>query len=358
MSDSQERLPWKEGYYTDEAFRLILYHIKGDIISRQFISGPFEQKEDPRFPKGTLSYGDFGEADPEVKQKSGLSQYNVEILISMLGASVILKGALSDDGTEFTLIEADRQLRALKWISEKGLMELKNSGDPADALPTHYKLQNPGKKGKLIWISGGPGLGKSTSGLVLARNFGYVYYEADAFMRHLNPYVPLNVEEPSLAATTKQNFLKDVPEQRVEAVANGVESFINSLSGKEYDLEKFCGLYSFLCKDIEREQKRIGGDWVVAQAVPTRTLRNHIRTRLGDNLIFVVLDMSKENQLSRITTRHGNSEKVVSFLSKCYEFFEGAGEDEPRTINVAITKDMTRDDVVKKILLLVNAYNL
>ena len=251
MSKSHECLPWKDGYYTDENYRLILYHIKGDVISRQFISGPLEQKVDPRYPKGTLSYGDFGEADQEVIQKSGLSQYNVEISIPFVGAAVILKATLSEDGADLTFIEADKKLRALKWISEKDLMELKSFGDPADALPTHYKVQHPGKKGKLIWISGAPGLGKSTSGVVLARVL-----------------------------------------------------------------------------------------------------------RLGDNLLFVVLDMSKEDQLSRIKTRHGNSEKVASFLSKCYEFFEGAGEDEPRTIYVVITKDMTRDDVVEKILLLVDAYKL
>ena len=357
MSESCKKLPWKDGYYSDETFRLVLYHIDGNVISRQFISEPLSQKDHPRFSNGTLRYGDFGEADQEVTEKSGLTQYNVQISMPIFGNSVFvdLKATLSDDGENITFIEANKKLRALKWISEKDLIGLKNSGDPADALPTHYEIQNPDKPGKLIWISGGPGLGKSTSGLVLAKKFGYVYYEADAFMSYVNPYVPLNVEEPTLA-TAKQNFLKDVPQERVDAVVNGVESFMNIITGKEYDLAKCCGLYSFLCKDIVREQKRIGGDWVVAQAVPSRKLRDHIRTRLGDNLIFVVLDMSKEDQLSRIKSRHGNSEKAVGFLSKCYDYFEVAGEDEPRAINVVITKDMTRDDVVEKILLLVNAY--
>ena len=42
-------------------------------------------------------------------------------------------------------------------------------------------------------------MGKSTSAQMLGRDHGYVYYEADCFTRLCNPYVPLNVDNPSLA---------------------------------------------------------------------------------------------------------------------------------------------------------------
>ena len=143
MSESCKNLPWKDGYYSDETFRLVLYHIDGNVISRQFISEPLSQKDHPRFSNGTLRYGDFGEADREVTEKSGLTQYNVQISMPIFGNSVFvdLKATLSDDGANITFIEANKKLRALKWISEKDLIELKNSGDPADALPTHYEIQ-------------------------------------------------------------------------------------------------------------------------------------------------------------------------------------------------------------------------
>ena len=63
--------------------------------------------------------------------------------------------------------------------------------------------------------------------------------------------------------------------------------------------------------------------------------------------------MSKEDQIERIKGRHGNEEMFVNMLTKCYDFFEPAGEDEPNTIPLLITKDMTRDDVVDKIIQLV-----
>lgn len=42
-------------------------------------------------------------------------------------------------------------------------------------------------------------MGKSTSAQILARNYDYVYYEADCFSALKNPFVPLNVDNPSMA---------------------------------------------------------------------------------------------------------------------------------------------------------------
>merc|ERR1712018_245499 len=109
-------------------------------------------------------------------------------------------------------------------------------------------------------------------------------------------------------------------------------------------------------EDIAKEQKRIGGDWVVAQAVPTRKLRDHIRKQLGPNLIFIVLHMTKEDQIARLKERHGNEEKVVNTLAKSSDVFEPAVEDEPNSISLLITKEMTRDDVVDTIIRLVKDY--
>ena len=50
-------------------------------------------------------------------------------------------------------------------------------------------------------------MGKSTSAQILARENGYVYYEADCFDKIKNPYVPLDAEDPSMAQI-KQKPLK------------------------------------------------------------------------------------------------------------------------------------------------------
>ena len=53
-------------------------------------------------------------------------------------------------------------------------------------------------------ILGPPGAGKSTSGMLLGRNHGYVYYEADVFGMFANPFMDPNVDEPTLAIMTQK----------------------------------------------------------------------------------------------------------------------------------------------------------
>ena len=59
----------------------------------------------------------------------------------------------------------------------------------------------------VIWLSGPGGAGKSTICQLLGRREGFVFYEADAMMNFANPFVPTDVENPSLA-TKQQKSLK------------------------------------------------------------------------------------------------------------------------------------------------------
>ena len=73
--------------------------------------------------------------------------------------------------------------------------------------------------GKIIWLSGPPGAGKSTSGLLLARKYGYVYYEADGFMFGVNPYIPLDATEPSLATMSQPPLkVRNIPMVQISLV--------------------------------------------------------------------------------------------------------------------------------------------
>ena len=64
----------------------------------------------------------------------------------------------------------------------------------------------PEKQGKIYWLSGPPCAGKSTTCQLMARENGFVYYEADAMMNFNNPFVPLNVDNPSVAQMQQKSL--------------------------------------------------------------------------------------------------------------------------------------------------------
>ena len=77
--------------------------------------------------------------------------------------------------------------------------ELAEDRDHKDTPSCPYKIQ-PENQGRLVWLSGPPGAGKSTTGQLMSKEAEYVYLEADCTMNNLNPFVPPNVENPTIAA--------------------------------------------------------------------------------------------------------------------------------------------------------------
>ena len=60
--------------------------------------------------------------------------------------------------------------------------------------------------------------------------------------------------------------------------------------------------------------------------------------------------MTEECQKKRLATRHGEDLDNMSFLFKVFEEFEPAGEDEENAFNITISEDMTKEDVLSKVL--------
>ena len=96
------------------------------------------------------------------------------------------------------LFTSNGELEEFYWMSKEEFEELRDAGEPIEAMSCPYKIQ-PENLGKLLWISGPPGAGKSTSAQLLSKNTGFVYFEADCTMKHANPYIPADVENPTMA---------------------------------------------------------------------------------------------------------------------------------------------------------------
>ena len=132
--------------------------------------------------------------------------------------------------------------------------------------------------GKIIWITGAPGMGKSTSAQLLARSEGYVYYEADCFAALKNPFVPLDVADPSMAQM-HQKVLKGPGMKERQGMMGGVRDvWSDMLQGKIYDKDLFAHFYRLMARDILSQKERIGGDWAIAMVLMTAQIRALLRS--------------------------------------------------------------------------------
>ena len=352
--EKENSAPWKDGYYKSKSMKMYIFVVEGKSAIMEHVAAPLSAPVDPS-RKGEWIFGKFGQPHPEVANITG-NEHN-DVLMTFFGGTFKIEGVVSDDGESVICWGMTNELDAFELITEEEYVAIKDAGDPVDAPPCHYKVQ-PENVGKLLFISGPPGTGKSTSGHVLSKIAGYVYYEADCFMQHANPFIPPEAKEPTLAQMG-QKVLKGVPQERLDVVNTCLDEFIAMMDGKDYNKERLECYYSSMCKDIVAQRKRIGGDWVVAQAVPSRVLRDHIKGELGPDLIFIVLQMAKEDQVKRIEARHGKGDtgsNAVEMLTKIYDMYEAVHDDEENAISIVVTEEMSRDDVAEKICEAVKNY--
>ena len=123
----------------------------------------------------------------------------------------------------------------------------------------------------------------------------------------------------------------------------------------EVDWEKIKPFYTSMAKDVAAQKKRIGGNFSIAEAVPSRAFRDHIRQTIPD-CIFITLTIAKKAQMKRLKARHGDdmSGGMLEVLSNSHELYELPGKNEPNTFNVNITDDMKPQDVMRKVLEILN----
>ena len=120
-------------------------------------------------------------------------------------------------------------------------------------------------------------MGKSTSAQILARKFGYVYYEADCFGALKNPFVPLDVEDPSMVSMA-QKAVKGPGMKERQALLRSMRPIWGAwMQGKEYDQELFNKFFREMARDVLNQKKRIGGNWAIAMVIPNAAAREILR---------------------------------------------------------------------------------
>jgi len=298
-----------------------------------------------------ITVGDFGRAEPEIAEETGHENCNIDITV-FWGKEVKEIGVVSKDG-ETIVTKGIMGVAKLKWVTEEEIAAMEEEGDPIDAPSCPYKLQ-PEYQGKLLWITGPPGLGKSTTAQLLGRNHGYVYYEADCFGSCRNPYISPDVDNPSMAQISQKPLKGEGIAERREICKKIMEFFDQLIEGKETNKELLETYYKAQCDDILQERKRIGGDWAIAAVTLTREVRDLVRANLGPDLLFVILSMDMDDVRKRVKERHHGDDSAVELMAPIHNICDPIGPDEENVVGVTVTPNMSREDVVNKILKLVN----
>ena len=114
---------------------------------------------------------------------------------------------------------------------------------------------------------------------------GFVYYEGDCFTGLRNPYIPVDVDNPSLAQIRQKQLVGEGLAERRE-IEKDVQRLFRRMMDDGYevkfdegdDAKKMKRYYQRLCENILQERKRIGGDWAVASAAMLdRDWRQYVR---------------------------------------------------------------------------------
>ena len=196
--------PWRDGKYKRLDRGQDLITINGETVT----FNPFS--------KSKLKYGSFGEADPRIVEMTGERFYNLEIRYDLIGKEMTDYGVLTEHGRKMVL-KGNSGIVTRLWITDEEAELIENDGDPIEAPPSQYKVE-PERQGRLIWISGPPGLGKSTSAQLLSREHGFVYYEADCFFGLRNPYIPPDVENPTMAQGRQRKLVGEGAAERKQTL--------------------------------------------------------------------------------------------------------------------------------------------
>ena len=95
----------------------------------------------------------------------------------------------------------------------------------------------------------------------------FVYYEGDGFDNLLNPYVPLDVDNPTIHGNDNQRQLigeGKAFEERKEILKNKDKNVIPLIFGKLCQNRK--DYLKAFADELKSERSRIGGNWAVAHA--------------------------------------------------------------------------------------------
>merc|ERR1719402_1021688 len=182
----------------------------------------------------------------------------------------------------------------------------------------------------------------------------YVYYEADAFHKGVNPFVPHGGKEDSQPSLYGPGM-----NERKRVVVDGYKNWgikvDNASTG--FDQNSLDSFYRAMAGDIKKQKSRIGGDWVVAFAVPDEDDRSTIRQVVGEEAIFVLLELDDDILKEHIGQKYkgrGDVAEIQKMVIKMSKLFDSAQETENNTLTYKMQDRCAKENAVAVLELLGN----
>lgn len=348
------KAPWKEGFY--RSFKNGQEGEFSRIFNNEFSAG-----HSGITWKFKLSHGEFDHSDKRGLEASGAKAYNVKMVMGGEDSFAVVDkyeafAFVDESGEKLTFMDGNY----MKWVTddeeEKKRLE-EDMSEPAD-FPPHGYTPRPNVQGRIIWLSGGTGMGKTTTAKMLQENHGFVNYEGDCFLYGLNPFVG---SAPKGQTHFGTKTLRGISDERKKACKDLMEGYMKQLKGEEVPVEVWRTAYKLMCQDILAQRARIGGDWVIGQAVYTREGRHTVVQELGSAVTIYSLETEDPDlQADRLCKRYleygsgeaseQTKEETREKLKENTKGYKSVMEDEKQVVKITVTSDMTPDDIIKIIM--------
>eukprot|EP00930_Biecheleria_cincta_P069439 TRINITY_DN57184_c0_g1_i1.p1 TRINITY_DN57184_c0_g1~~TRINITY_DN57184_c0_g1_i1.p1 ORF type:complete len:238 (+),score=43.11 TRINITY_DN57184_c0_g1_i1:121-834(+) len=219
--------------------------------------------------------------------------------------------------------------------------------------------------GRLVFVSGHSGAGKTTLAEGLKKHYGFVHFDGESWMCGLDPVA-------QSAVTPTQEMLANVPPERVALAKDMNENCYAKISaGQEPVHESYERFYAAMLKDVracraESEERNM----VISHAPYLKIMRNYCRAQLGEDLTVLVINAPVTLLQARVKKRleafaaaqgksleefvmQGNipgkdtfDERMAAMMENVRGLSEGVTGDEPNTFEIEVTADMGPDAVL------------
>ena len=124
-----------------------------------------------------MEEGDFGPTIQDIKEVSGgLCSYNMKFIMVKQNAFAKtghVKGVVNPSGDKIWFVGASNSVEMIKKLSDAEFEMKRSSRDHKDTPTCSHITPKPGAPGKIYWLSGPPGAGKSTICQLMAREKGF-----------------------------------------------------------------------------------------------------------------------------------------------------------------------------------------